>query len=133
MAILHWYLELFDRRSLAKVDTSGIVWPCPEKSIPQVLNNALGIVMGQVALTSELIRAARALLRWEQRHLSEASAVSLPTVKRLESKPGTMVAHATTLAALKGAFESAGIEFINENGGGPGVRLRKRQRPKQPK
>jgi hypothetical protein len=43
-----------------------------------------------------------------------------------------MVAHATTLAALKRAFESAGIEFINENGGGPGVRLSKRQRPKQP-
>jgi transcriptional regulator with XRE-family HTH domain len=89
--------------------------------------------MGQVALTSELIRAARALLRWEQRHLAEASAVSLPTVKRLESKPGTMMAHTTTLVALKRAFESAGIEFIAENGGGPGVRLRKRQRPKQPK
>jgi len=69
--------------------------------------------MGADHLTSELIRAARALLRWEQRHLSEASAVSLPTVKRLESKPGTMVAHATTLAALKRAFESAGVEFID--------------------
>jgi hypothetical protein len=34
---------------------------------------------------------------------------------------------------LKRALESAGIEFIDENGGGAGVRLRKRQRPKQPK
>jgi hypothetical protein len=30
-------------------------------------------------------------------------------------------------------LEMAGVEFIDENGGGPGVRLRKRQRPKQPK
>jgi hypothetical protein len=32
-----------------------------------------------------------------------------------------------------GALELAGVEFIDENGVGPGVRLRKRQRPKQPK
>ena len=41
-----------------------------------------------LSLSSELIRAARALLRWEQRDLSEASAISLPTIKRLESQPG---------------------------------------------
>jgi hypothetical protein len=39
-------------------------------------------------LSSELVRAARALLRWEQRDLEAASSVSLPTIKRLESKPG---------------------------------------------
>jgi transcriptional regulator with XRE-family HTH domain len=89
--------------------------------------------MGQFFLTSELIRAARALLRWDQRHLAEASSVSLPTVKRLESKPGTLVAHATTLVALTRALEEGGVEFIHENGGGSGVRLRKRQKPKQPK
>ena len=89
--------------------------------------------MSQVALTSELIRAARALLRWEQRKLAEASSVSLPTVKRLEAKPGPLLAHASTLVALARAFEVAGVEFIDENGGGPGVRLRNRPRPKQPK
>ena len=85
--------------------------------------------MGKAALllSSELIRAARALLRWEQRDLASASSVSLPTIKRLESKPGIMVAHLLTVAALRKALESAGIEFIDENGGGPGVRLRKRQ------
>jgi transcriptional regulator with XRE-family HTH domain len=76
-------------------------------------------------LTSELIRAARALLRWEQRHLAEASSVSLPTIKRLESKSGVLMAHASTTTALKRALESAGVEFIDENGGGAGVRLRK--------
>jgi hypothetical protein len=81
-----------------------------------------------VVLTSELVRAARALLRWEQRDLEHASLVSLPTIKRLESTPGVMRAHRTTLAALKTALEAAGVEFIEENGGGPGVRLRKRQK-----
>jgi transcriptional regulator with XRE-family HTH domain len=81
--------------------------------------------MARVTLTSELMRAARALLRWDQRHLAEASSVSLPTIKRLESKPGVVVAHGSTLASLVRACEDAGIEFIDENGGGPGVRLRK--------
>lgn len=86
--------------------------------------------MVQIPLTSELIRAARALLRWDQRHLAETSSVSLPTIKRLESKPGALVAHASTLAALTRVLEEAGVEFIPENGGGPGVRL-KIGRPKQ--
>jgi transcriptional regulator with XRE-family HTH domain len=88
--------------------------------------------MGKAALTlrSELIRAARALLRWEQRDLAKASSVSLPTIKRLESKPGIMAAHMSTTVALRTALEAAGVEFIDENGGGPGVRLRKRQSKK---
>ena len=81
-------------------------------------------------LSSELIRAARALLRWEQRDLEAASSVSLPTIKRLESKPGVMAAHLSTVVALKKALEAAGVEFIDENGGGPGVRLRKRHQKK---
>jgi hypothetical protein len=81
-------------------------------------------------LSSELVRAARALVRWEQRDLAAASSVSLPTIKRLEAKPGLMSAHMTTVAALRKSLEGAGIEFIEENGGGPGVRLRKRQRKK---
>jgi predicted transcriptional regulator len=80
--------------------------------------------------SSELLRAGRALLRWEQRDLSTASSVSLPTIKRLESKPGIMAAHLSTVAALRKALETAGIIFIDENGGGPGVRLRKKQKPK---
>ena len=62
--------------------------------------------MGKAALvlSSELIRAARALVRWEQRDLAEASSVSLPTIKRPESlKPGFMAAHMSTVAALKKA------------------------------
>jgi hypothetical protein len=83
-----------------------------------------------LSLSSELIRAARALLRWEQRDLSNASSVSLPTIKRLESRPGPLGAHGSTVAALRKAIESAGVEFIDENGGGAGVRLRKQQKKK---
>jgi hypothetical protein len=83
---------------------------------------------GKTVLTSELVRAARALLRWEQRDLEAASSISLPTIKRLESKPGAMAAHMSTLVALRKALEGAGVEFIDENGGGPGLRLKKRQR-----
>jgi hypothetical protein len=96
-------------------------------SIPQASSNTRSIAeMEKFLITSELVRAARALLRWEQRQLAEASSVSLPTVKRLEAKPGIMVAHAPTTAALIRALESAGVEFIDENGGGAGVRLKKR-------
>ena len=76
-------------------------------------------------LTSELIRAARALLRWEQKTLAEASAVSLPTIKRLEGKPGLLGAHQPTENAIRRALEAAGVIFIETNGEGPGVRLRK--------
>jgi transcriptional regulator with XRE-family HTH domain len=82
--------------------------------------------MKNFVLTSELIRAARALLRWEQRHLADASSVSLPTIKRLEAKPGMLVAHNSTIRALQNAFEAAGVEFTD--GDRPGVRLRKRGR-----
>jgi transcriptional regulator with XRE-family HTH domain len=81
--------------------------------------------MSEPELSSELVRAARALLRWEQRDLAEKSGVSLPSIKRLEAKPGPLAAYGTTLAAIRRAFNEAGIEFTN--GGQPGVRLRKEQ------
>ena len=86
-----------------------------------------------MSLTSEQVRAARALLRWEQRDLAEASGVSLPSVKRLETQPGALAAQERTIVELRKALERAGVEFITENGGGAGVRLRKPQRPVRPK
>lgn len=77
-------------------------------------------------LTSEQIRAARALLRWEQKDVAEASGVSLPSIKRLESKAGLLAAQDRTVQAIREALVAAGVEFIPENGGGAGVRLAKR-------
>lgn len=75
-------------------------------------------------LTSEQVRAARMLLRWEQKELAEHSGVSLPTVKRLETRPGVLGAHATTVLALKKTLEDAGVHFIDADAMGPGVRLK---------
>lgn len=79
-----------------------------------------------MALTSEQLRAARALLRWEQRDVADASKVSLPSIKRLEGKPGQLGAQDRTVEAIRSALEAAGVEFIPENGGGAGVRMAKR-------
>lgn len=79
-------------------------------------------------ITSEQIRAARALLRWEQRDLAEASKVSLPSIELLETNRGPLAAQAWTIEAMRAALEAGGVEFIAENGdGGPGVRLRKQR------
>jgi len=81
-------------------------------------------------LTSHQIRAARALIKWSAEDLSQESAVSLRTIRRAElAERETTMTKANDLAVRR-AFEAAGVEFIDENGAGPGVRLRKRQRPK---
>ncbi|MCA3485850.1 MAG: helix-turn-helix transcriptional regulator [Rhodobacter sp.] len=71
------------------------------------------------------VKAARALLGWTQPDLAAASGVSVPTIARLESEDGTLGGRASTGAAIRAALEAAGVEFIAENGGGAGVRLRK--------
>ena len=77
-------------------------------------------------LTSEQIRAARAMLRIEQADLAAAARISIETVKRIERRPGPISTLVATHDAIRAALESAGVEFIAENGGGAGVRLRKR-------
>ena len=71
------------------------------------------------------IKAARALLGWSQADLARHSTMSEPTIARLESTDGELGGRADTFAKIVDAIEKAGIEFIDENGGGPGVRLRK--------
>jgi transcriptional regulator with XRE-family HTH domain len=80
-------------------------------------------------LKIEQLRAARGLLGWSQSELGERAGLSLPTVKRVESGTGPRVSNEAQIK-LQRALESAGVEFIPENGGGPGVRLRKRQQKK---
>lgn len=75
------------------------------------------------------LKAARALLGWSQQSLAAAANVSHPTVKRLEAADGPIGGRSETVDKLLAALEHAGIEFIEENGGGAGVRLRDR-RPK---
>jgi predicted transcriptional regulator len=79
------------------------------------------------------LKAARTLVGWSQEELASNADVSLPTIKRLEAAEGWLRGRQTTAHKIKGALEKAGIEFIEENGGGPGVRLRRRQRLKKAK
>ena len=72
------------------------------------------------------IKAARALLNWSQEDLAMHSGVSLPTVKRLESIDGEVGGRVDTREAIVVALQKGGIEFIQENGGGAGLRLVKR-------
>ena len=82
------------------------------------------------ALTSQQIRAARALLRWRAQDLAKASAVGVATIRRAELSDRETSMTAPNDTAVRRALESAGVEFIDENGGGPGVRLRKRHQKK---
>jgi transcriptional regulator with XRE-family HTH domain len=71
------------------------------------------------------LRAARALTGLSQTEVAEAAGISIPTLKRAEAGGPIKVAD-DTIAAIAKALEKAGVEFIAENGGGAGVRLKKR-------
>jgi len=77
------------------------------------------------ALTSAQIRAARALIRWSADDLARASAVGVTTIRRAELAEEATSLTAANDRSLRRALEDAGVEFIDENGGGAGVRLRK--------
>jgi len=82
-------------------------------------------------VTAAQCRAARGLLDWSQQKLADRAGLGIVTIRQIEV--GITDPRRATLAVLKQAFERAGIEFIDENGGGPGVRIRKRKRPKKSK
>jgi hypothetical protein len=75
-------------------------------------------------ITASQSRAARGLLDWTQQQLADAACIGVATVRIFESEAAE-TRHATR-AVIRRAFEVAGVEFIDENGGGPGLRLRKR-------
>lgn len=79
-------------------------------------------------ITSQQMRAARALLGWDQRQLAEQADLSVPTIQRMESSDGQVRGIVRTLVKVVIALESAGIELLGDNapsvGLGRGVRLR---------
>ncbi len=76
------------------------------------------------AIHAAQVRAARALIGWTREQLAASSRVPMRTLARLELGEGEP--QRRTLAAIRAALEAAGVEFIAENGGGAGVRLRDR-------
>ena len=79
-------------------------------------------------ITSQQMRAARALLGIDQRRLAELAGLSLPTIQRMEASDGQVRGVVDTLVKVIEALEKSGIELIGENtasiGIGRGVRLR---------
>jgi transcriptional regulator with XRE-family HTH domain len=71
------------------------------------------------------IRAARALLRWSAADLVRESGVSHATIHRAEAVNGKTAMTFANASAIRRALEVAGVELLDENGGGPGARLRK--------
>jgi transcriptional regulator with XRE-family HTH domain len=73
------------------------------------------------------LKMARAAVGWGVRELAKKAGLTANTVTRIENGAD---AKQSTMDRLQRALEAAGIEFIQENGGGPGVRLRKRPQKK---
>jgi hypothetical protein len=74
-------------------------------------------------MTPEQCRAARALVDMTQPNLAEVAGLGLSTVVDFERARRSVSSEA--IGSIRRALEAAGVAFISENGGGPGVRLRK--------
>jgi transcriptional regulator with XRE-family HTH domain len=80
--------------------------------------------MSPKPLTSAQIRAARSLIRWSAEQLATKSEVGVTTIRRAELTASETKLTRVNDQAIRRVLEAAGVEFIDENGGGPGVRLR---------
>lgn len=76
-----------------------------------------------IVVTPAQVRMARAALNWSLSQLAEAAGVHRNTISNFET--GKFGGSDQALDAIRSALEAAGVEFIPENGGGAGVRLRK--------
>lgn len=74
-------------------------------------------------MTPAQCRAARALVDWTQPKLAEGAGLGLSTVVDFERERRAVSTEA--VAAIRAALESAGVIFLDPNGEGAGVRLRK--------
>lgn len=76
-------------------------------------------------ISSDQIRAAKAILRWSGEELAQRAGVSLSTIRRVESSVGVPeTQNMKTLVSIKKALEEGGVEFIGTPEDRPGVRLK---------
>ncbi len=78
-------------------------------------------------ITGRQIAAALGLARMSQADLAKAANISVPTIGRMIASEGVASGMANNVAAVRAALESAGVIFVDENGGGAGVRLKKKK------
>jgi transcriptional regulator with XRE-family HTH domain len=81
-----------------------------------------------IQVTGRQIAAARALIGLDQAALAGSANVSVQTLRRMEAAEGPPGGYLNNIAAVRAALEKAGCIFLDENGEGPGVRLRKAKR-----
>jgi transcriptional regulator with XRE-family HTH domain len=80
-----------------------------------------------MTITAEQLRAARALLKMEQRALADAAGVPVQTLKRYEGGAGPLAGNYQSISSIIRVLETAGILFQADGettSGGPGVRLK---------
>ena len=80
-------------------------------------------------ITPGQCKAARALLELTQGELADAATLGLSTIVDFEKQRRQV--SVVAIRAIRQALAARGVEFIDENGGGPGVRLKKRQQKKK--
>ena len=73
-------------------------------------------------ISTEQIRAARALLRWTAQNLADASGIGVATIRRMELMDGVPSGQVRTIEALRVALEAAGVDFVGSPSDAPGVR-----------
>ena len=83
-----------------------------------------------MTITPKQCRAARELLGWKQEELQKRSKLGVETIGTFER--GTANSTTRTLDDIRRAFESAGIEFVNDEAG-EGVKLLNGKKPKKSK
>ena len=76
-------------------------------------------------ITGAQIRAGRALIRWSAETLAEKTKLGVATIRRADAADGEPPITTANAAAIRATLEAAGVIFVEENGEGPGVRLRK--------
>ena len=75
-------------------------------------------------ITSEQIRAARALIKWSADDLAEAAGVGVATIRRFESVAGVPSGQMRVIELLRNTLQAAGVEFVGTPDDRPGVRLK---------
>ncbi len=75
-------------------------------------------------ITSEQIRAGRALIKWSADDLAEAAGVGVATIRRFESVAGVPSGQMRVIELIKNSLQEAGVEFIGSPDDRPGVRLK---------
>jgi DNA-binding XRE family transcriptional regulator len=108
-----------------------LAWPLLSGTAPDVVHNDrhTAVVkqkdrfLAESFISAAQCRGARGMLSWSQAQLADAAQVSRMTVVDFEA--GRRSPHPNNLTAIRSALEAAGVIFVDENGEGPGVRLRK--------